>query len=118
MTTWSAKTVCLSIFLFIIAGLFEIGGGYLIWIGIKKGFKPSLTLPLGAIVLVVYGFIPTLQPIDSSDFGRVFAVYGGFFIIGSYIWGYVFDGMKVDLGDYIGCSIAIVGVLIAWFWKR
>ena len=36
-------------------------------------------------MLVVYGFIPTLQPID--DFGRLYAVYGGFFIVLSYVWG-------------------------------
>ena len=37
------------------------------------------------MVLVLYGFIPCLQPI--SDFGRVYAVYGGFFIALSYLWG-------------------------------
>ena len=39
----------------------------------------------GSVVLVVYGFIPCLQPM--SDFGRVYAVYGGFFIALSYLWG-------------------------------
>ena len=39
----------------------------------------------GSVVLVVYGFIPCMQPM--SDFGRVYAVYGGFFIALSYLWG-------------------------------
>ena len=30
---------------------------------------------IGSVILIIYGFIPTLQPI--SNFGRVFAVYGG-----------------------------------------
>ena len=33
-----------------------------------------------------YGFIPTLQP--TSDFGRLYAIYGGFFIVLSYAWGW------------------------------
>ncbi len=33
-----------------------------------------------------YGFIPTLQP--TSNFGRLYAVYGGFFIVLSYAWGW------------------------------
>lgn len=32
-----------------------------------------------------YGFVPCAQPM--SDFGRIYAVYGGFFIVLSYLWG-------------------------------
>lgn len=51
---------------------------------------------LGALVLVAYGFVPTAQPVD--NFGRVFAVYGGFFIILSYLWGWALDGDRPDKG--------------------
>ena len=34
---------------------------------------------------MAYGFIPCLQPM--SDFGRIYAVYGGFFIVLSFVWG-------------------------------
>ena len=113
---WSAQTVVLSLVLFMVAGVFEIGGGYLVWIGIKKQYKPELTLVLGSLVLVAYGFIPTLQPVDS--FGRTFAVYGGFFIVLSYLWGYLFDGLRLDIGDYAGATISLAGVLLAWFYPR
>lgn len=62
-----------------ILGVFEVGGGYLIWIGMRDKYRPALTIPMGCIVLAAYGFIPTLQP--SESFGRIFAVYGGFFIV-------------------------------------
>ena len=39
----------------------------------------------GGAVLVAYGVVPCFQPI--SDFGRLYAVYGGFFILLSYVWG-------------------------------
>ncbi len=113
---WTPATIALTIFLFILAGIFEVGGGYLVWIGVRQKKLPHIMIPVGAIVLVCYGFIPTFQPIDS--FGRTFAVYGGFFIVLSYFWAYLFDGMVLDLGDYIGSAIALVGVCIAWFWPR
>jgi len=59
---------------------------------------------LGSVVLVVYGFIPTFQP--TSDFGRIFACYGGFFILYSYGWGWALDGAKPDTGDDFQLSAA------------
>ncbi len=105
-----------TIALFIFAGIAEIGGGYLIWKGIREKTFPAVFLPLGSLILVAYGFIPTLQP--KSEFGRIYAVYGGFFIGLSIVWGYIFDGFIPDKGDCIGGGIALVGVLIAWFWPR
>ena len=55
--------------LFFVAALLEIGGGYLVWQWIreKKGVLMEL---IGGIILFLYGIIPTLQP---SHFGRTFA---------------------------------------------
>lgn len=115
---WSPSLVAWSLFLFFLAGLFEIGGGWLVFVGMRDpGRQPrAMYLLMGSLVLVAYGFIPTLQP--SESFGRIFAVYGGFFIVGSYLFGYVVDGDKLDTGDYIGAALAIIGVCIAWFWPR
>lgn len=51
---------------------------------------------LGSVTLVTYGFVPTLQP--TADFGRIFAIYGGFFIVYSYGWGWALDKQKPDAG--------------------
>jgi small multidrug resistance family-3 protein len=56
-----------SVFYFIIAGLCEIGGGYLIWLWLREGKSIGLAA-LGAFFLVLYGIIPTLQP---AHFGCV-----------------------------------------------
>src|SRR2546430_4782578 len=45
-----------SLALFVLAGLCEIGGGYLVWQWWRQG-APPLVGALGAAVLVVYGFV-------------------------------------------------------------
>jgi small multidrug resistance family-3 protein len=50
-----------SVLLFIIAGFFEIGEGYLIWLYLREGRGVEFAI-LGAIILVLYGIVPTLQP--------------------------------------------------------
>jgi small multidrug resistance family-3 protein len=58
-----------SLLYFVLAGLCEIGGGYLIWLWLRAG-KSGWLAVCGIIVLALYGVIPTLQP-KSADFGRV-----------------------------------------------
>ena len=57
----------------------------------------------GAVVLVLYGVIPTLQP---AHFGRVYAAYGGIFIVLSLLWGWRVDEISPDRFDLIGGLIA------------
>ena len=78
--------------------------------------KPFYYAILGSLILVSYGFIPCLQPTDS--FGRIYAIYGGFFIVMSFLFGWWLDGDKPDPGDIIGGSIALIGVLVIMLWPR
>lgn len=103
-----------SIFFFILAGLCEIGGGYLIWLWLREGKGPELAV-LGAIILVLYGIIPTLQP---ANFGRVYAAYGGVFIVMSLLWAWQIDKVTPDRFDIIGASLALIGVFIIMYWPR
>lgn len=101
--------------LLFVSGLLEIGGGWFIWQTVRKGW-PWWWAVLGSTFLIAYGFTPTLQPL--SQFGRLYAVYGGIFIALSYCWGYFIDGMKLDLGDIIGSVVATVAICIILFWPR
>ncbi|CAL8465515.1 g5051 [Coccomyxa elongata] len=112
---WTPAKVVLAIFLFLAAGLCEIGGGWLVWQAVREG-KPFYWGIAGSLVLVGYGFLPTAQP--TSNFGRIYAVYGGFFIVLSYAWGWVFDKERPDTGDYVGAAIALIGVIVALFYPR
>lgn len=77
-----AGTISRSLFYFFLAGLFEIGGGYLFWLWLRKGRGWWLAV-VGGVILFLYGVIPTLQP---AHFGRVYAAYGGVFVILSLLW--------------------------------
>jgi small multidrug resistance family-3 protein len=96
-----------SIGLFVAAALLEIGGAYLVWIGIKE-HKGLIFIALGAIALTSYGLVAALQP--SSEFGRVLAAYGGVFIVGSLVWGVAFDGFHPDRSDIGGALVCLAGV--------
>lgn len=108
-----------SIIIFILCGICEIGGGYLIWKAVKGEVAREwavVSAVCGGLILILYGFVATLQ--ESSAFGRVYAIYGGFFIVLSYAWAAVLDGFVPDRGDFIGGAVALAGVCIAWFWPR
>ena len=50
-------SVVKSLFYFILAGIFEIGGGYMIWLWLRDG-KAWWYGVLGAVILIFYGIIP------------------------------------------------------------
>lgn len=105
-----------SIFYFLLAGVFEIGGGYFIWLWLREG-KSLIYGIIGALALILYGIIPTLQP-ENSNFGRVYATYGGIFIVLSILWGWKVDNIIPDKFDLIGGFIALIGVLIIMYTPR
>ena len=100
MTNYSLVTLAKSLSLFVIAGVCEIGGGWMMWKCLRDHW-PGWWGFVGALILMLYGVIPTLQP---SHFGRVYAVYGGFFIVLSLLWGWKFDGNRPDRFDVIGAA--------------
>jgi small multidrug resistance family-3 protein len=99
-----------SVLRFVIAGLCEIGGGYLVWLWLREGRVLWLGA-LGGLVLFLHGVLPTFQP-PAASFGRVYAAYGGVFVIPSLAWGWCIDGVRPDRWDLLGGPIALVGVAI------
>ena len=107
-------SVLQSLFYFLIAGLCEIGGGYLFWLWLKEG-KSIWLGALGILLLVIYAVIPTLQ---LSNFGRVYAAYGGIFVVLSLLWGWQVDKVVPDKFDMLGGWIALMGVLVIMYAPR
>jgi small multidrug resistance family-3 protein len=107
--------VFITILLFLLAGLAEIGGGYLIWLWLREG-KPFYFGITGGIALALYGVIATLQTFPT--FGRVYAAYGGVFIILSLLWGWGIDKKTPDTYDWVGALICLIGISFMLFPSR
>ncbi|GAB2631555.1 YnfA family protein [Prescottella soli] len=100
-------TATRSLLLFVLAALFEIGGAWLVWQGVRE-HRGWLWVGAGMIALGVYGLVATMQP--DANFGRILAAYGGVFVAGSLLWAVVMDGFRPDRYDIIGALICLCGV--------
>jgi small multidrug resistance family-3 protein len=69
----------------------------------------------GGVLLLSYGVIATWQV---ANFGRVYATYGGIFIIFSLLWAWKADNFKPDCYDLIGALIALIGVCTIFYAPR
>ncbi len=110
----SPLVVIASLSLFVLAGLAEIGGGYLVWLWLREGRSVLLGI-LGAAVLFVYGVVPTLQP---APFGRVYAAYGGVFVVLSLLWGAIVAREAPDRFDVLGALLCLAGVSVLMYAPR
>jgi len=108
------EKILTTVFFFLLAGILELGGGYLVWLWLREGFIWIIGV-LGGFILFLYGIIPTLQP---SHFHRIYAAYGGVFIVMAMLWGYIFEGIPPDVFDVTGAIIALIGVGIIFYWPR
>lgn len=108
-------TVARSVALFVLAALFEIGGAWLVWQGIRE-HKGWIWIGAGVIALGLYGVVATWQHDD--NFGRILAAYGGMFVAGSIAWGMVADGYRPDRYDVVGALVCLVGMAVIMYAPR
>jgi len=100
--------------LLVLAGVFEIGGGYLVWLWLRE--RRSVLLGLaGFVALALYGVVPVLQ--EQARFGRIYAAYGGVFVMLSMVWGWSVEGKRPDLRDWVGGALCVVGAAVI-LWPR
>lgn len=108
------SVVALSIALFLVAALLEIGGGYWVWRWWRDG-SSWVVGAMGALALALYGIVPTYQ---ATHFGRVYAAYGGVFVVLSLAWGWAVDGVRPDRFDLLGALICLAGVAVIMYSPR
>lgn len=101
--------------LFVLAGLLEIGGGYLVWSWLRRGQSIGLGIA-GFVALALYGVVPVLQA-KENPFGRVYAAYGAVFVVMSVLWGWGIDHREPDVRDWVGAGICLAGVAVM-MWPR
>ena len=63
-------TILVTCLLFMVAGLFEIGGGWCVWQYFREKKHISWCIS-GFVILALYGVVPTFQPEEAGPFYRV-----------------------------------------------
>ena len=100
--------------LFVLTALAEIIGCFLPYVWLKKEGSIWLLVPAGAS-LVLFVWLLTLHPAAS---GRVYAAYGGVYVATALVWLRVVDGVKLSAYDWIGATVALIGMgIIVAGWK-
>jgi len=94
--------------LFFATALAEIIGCFLPWLWLKKNASAWLLLPAG-VSLMVFVWLLTLHPAAS---GRVYAAYGGVYVVTALLWLRIVDGVKLSTYDWVGAAVAFCGMLI------
>ena len=84
------------------------------WLWLREDKSLGLAR-VGAVMLILYGIIPTLQP---AHFGRVYVAYGGIFIVLALLWEWRIDKTKLDTFDLAGALMALIGVSVMMYWPR
>ena len=95
-------------FLFFITALCEIIGCFLPWLWLKRGATAWLLISAG-VSLALFVWLLTLHPAAS---GRVYAAYGGVYVVTALLWLRIVDGVKLSLYDWSGALVALCGMLI------
>jgi small multidrug resistance family-3 protein len=100
---------------YIVAAVAEIGGCYAFWAWLRLGKSVYWIIP-GTISLVIFSIL--LARVEGLFAGRVYAAYGGVYIVASLLWLWLVEGQRPDKSDAIGSIICIVGALVILFGQR
>ena len=100
--------------LFILTAIAEIAGCYFPYLWMKKQGSPWLLLP-AVLCLMLFVWLLTLHPEAS---GRIYATYGGIYIVTALIWLKVVDGVSLAVTDWVGAFVVLLGAgIIISGWK-
>ena len=100
--------------LFFITALAEILGCYLPYLWLKEGKSGWLLVP-AAVSLALFAWLLSLHPTAA---GRVYAAYGGVYIVVAILWLWSVDGVRPTIWDLVGSGVALLGMAIIMFSPR
>jgi len=109
-TLFAARTLAL----FVLTALAEIVGCYLPWLWLRQGASVWLLLP-AALSLALFAWLLTLHPAAA---GRVYAAYGGVYVVVALTWLWLIDGVRPSAWDVLGAGVTLAGMAIIAFAPR
>ena len=107
-TTMFAMELLKTFALFVATALAEIVGCYLPYLWLREGRPAWLLLPAAAS-LAVFAWLLTLHPTAA---GRVYAGYGGVYIMVAILWLWAVDRVQPSLTDLVGAAVSLAGMAI------
>lgn len=102
--------------LFIFTAIAEILGCWLVWLWLRQQASAWWLVPAAAC-LALFAWLLTLHPAAS---GRVYAAYGGVYVLTALGWLWLVDGVRPSRSDLAGAALILAGalVIIAGAWSR
>lgn len=100
--------------LFGLTAVAEITGCYLPWLWLKQQGSIWLLLP-AALSLLLFVWLLTLHPVAA---GRVYAAYGGVYVVVALLWLWLVDGVRPGMWDLLGALLALLGMGIIMLAPR
>ena len=97
------------------AALAEIAGCFSVWAVIRLS-APGWWLVPGFAALAFFAYLLTL--VDQTAAGRVYAAYGGIYIVASLLWLRAVEGFAPDRWDLIGAALSLVGAGVIMLGPR
>jgi small multidrug resistance family-3 protein len=101
--------------IFFLAAFFEIFGCFAFWLYFRLE-KTPWWIVLGMVSLILFAYF--LTKIDVENAGRVYAIYGGIYIIASLIWLVLVEKESFNRWDVIGASLAMLGAFIIFIGNK
>ena len=100
--------------LFFVTAIAEILGCYFPYLILNQGKSHWLWVPT-ALSLAVFVWLLTLHPAAS---GRIYAAYGGIFLVTSIAWLAVVERIRPLSSDWIGLGLCVAGATIILLGPR
>ena len=105
----------MTLLVFTTAALAEIAGCFAVWAVIRLG-APGWWLGPGFASLAAFAWLLTL--VDQPVAGRVYAAYGGIYILVSLGWLRFAEGFQPDRYDLLGAGLSLAGAALILFGPR
>lgn len=99
--------------LFVVTALAEIGGCYLVYLWMRGGRSAAL-LAGAALLLGLFSWLLSFHP----SAGRAYAAYGGVYVAAAVVWGWLVERQPPDRWDLIGAVVCLIGMGLISFGPR
>jgi small multidrug resistance family-3 protein len=93
----------------LIAALGEILGCFSFWAWLRLEKSIFWIIP-GICALIIFAI--ALTKVDLPNAARVYAAYGGIYLLSSLLWLWLVEGVQPNRWDFLGVAISLLGTVV------